>query len=423
MRASTIFALIVAVLIGLGAAVAVKASGWLMPAEAKREAPMPQILVTATNVFEGNYVEPSDVKLRPARNPDEAQLTKEGELLPPVTQAAIKRIARMNIPADTPIRKDMLEDVSAPPDVSARLLPGTRAVNVVVAKEHSAGCLIKPGDVVDVEFITSAVGADGTGSRGCTAIIARDALVVAKRNSLYPMPGSPRGPCPCNYTLAVNPYRAGLIEFAKDKGVIALHPQSNSDHKDRQLQGRVRDDGMVTASWTVPGSTDYADEDRRVAEYVRGGYVIGEKDLERVCRLGQAPTLSPSPPPVVTKVNDSTPPKRLDDYVAMQFTFVKPASALASGRNSANAGRQPGSPNTVTGPGSGRAVPAQSPSASNPGRSSNNLLASAAGSAGYGATNVNNSFSFRFPEAACAQGSSSARNYGPPAAPVATRRH
>lgn len=289
MRASTIFALIIAVLVGLGAAVAVKASGLLAPREAKKESPPPQVLVAANNLFEGNYLQASDVKLRPARNGEEVKMLKDGDLLPPMTQAAVKRVAKINIMADTPIRKDMLEDMNPPPDISARLLPNTRAVNVSVLKEHCAGCLIKPGDMVDVELITSVIGPDGTTTRGCTAIIARNAWVVAKRNSLYPMPGSVSGPCPCNYTLAVNAYRAGLIEFAKDKGIIALHPLSEAEKRDYEARLRPRGDGIVTASFSIPDSPEYADEDKRVAAYVSGNYVIGEKDLARLCQLAFTP--------------------------------------------------------------------------------------------------------------------------------------
>src|SRR5262245_8083998 len=110
MRASTMFALIVAVLLGLGVAVAAKATGIFSRGEVKKEAPPPMVLVAAANVFEGHCIQGSDVKLRPMRA-DEAELAKKGELLPPLTQAAVRRFVKVSIPADTAIRKEFLEDL------------------------------------------------------------------------------------------------------------------------------------------------------------------------------------------------------------------------------------------------------------------------------------------------------------------------
>ena len=100
MRASTLFAITVAVLLGLGAAVAAKAFGLfsrppLPPAAAKEEV---QVLVPTHNLFEGFTVQAADVKTRPLR-PDELPQYKEhkDDYLPAVPQAAVFRITKNNV--------------------------------------------------------------------------------------------------------------------------------------------------------------------------------------------------------------------------------------------------------------------------------------------------------------------------------------
>ena len=154
MRASTMFALIVAVLVGLGAAVAAKASGVFNRTEAKKEPPPIMVLAAANNIFEGNMIQQADVRVRPATL-QEAEQLKRGELLPPMVQAAMKRFAKMSIPADSAIRKDYLDDLAAPTDLRARVAPGMRAVNLAIPKHHAAGGLINVGDWVDIQLMAA----------------------------------------------------------------------------------------------------------------------------------------------------------------------------------------------------------------------------------------------------------------------------
>ena len=292
MRASTVFALVITILIALGVVIGIRASGILQPPVEEEEPAPPLILVAATNLFEGQSLEPTDVRLRPARTQEEVEALQAGELLPPVTQAVARRIAKINIPADTPLRREHLEDMAPPTDIAKRIPFGHRAVNIQVYKPTAAGCLAEPGDLVDVELVTTAEGTDANGqpiaARGCTAIIARNALVIAKRNNIWPV-NTPIGPqCPCNYTLAVNPYRAGLIEFAKDKGILTMHILGEAERREFE-QRFSSQDGTVAVSWSIPGSEEYANEDERVAAYLSGNYTIGEHDLARLCRLTYTP--------------------------------------------------------------------------------------------------------------------------------------
>src|SRR5205823_2555739 len=98
-----------------------------------------------------------DVRLRPAR-PEEIEAVRKGELLPPVAQAAARRFAKVSIPADTALRREYLEDLSAPADLRARLSPGTVAVNLALPKQHCAGGLIATGDWVNVQLMTAVEG-------------------------------------------------------------------------------------------------------------------------------------------------------------------------------------------------------------------------------------------------------------------------
>jgi Flp pilus assembly protein CpaB len=340
MRASTMFALIVAVLLGLGAAVAAKASGVFNRQEAKKEAPPILVLTAANNIFEGSMIQQADVRTRPATLQEIEQL-KRGELLPPMIQAAVKRFAKLSIPADAPIRKDFLEDLAAPTDLRARVAPGMRAVNLAIPKHHAAGGLINVGDWVDIQLMAAietpavplpggAAAAGGTTAQA--AIITRAARVVAKRNSLWPV-NTPLGPdCPVNFTLETNPYRAALIEFAKDKGTIVLLPVGDSDK--RSLEARRNDlmqssnpASIQSVSYNIADSNEYREEDKRVGNFLNGNYVINEGDLVRIFQLKYVP---PTPP---------SPERRMEKVVGISTAgFVKTGSRVNSGDSVAEEG-------------------------------------------------------------------------------------
>lgn len=295
MRASTLFALIVAVLLGLGVAVGAKASGLLSRGEPKKDVPSPMVLSAAVNIFEGTCLQANDVRLRPMR-PDEADAYKKGELLPALTQAAVRRFAKVNIPADTALRKDFLEDMTAPPNIKDRLAPGMNAVNVAVPKAHCAGGMINVGDWVNVQLVTNLDTPEGQ-STTAAAIIARAVRVVAKRNSLWPVLQPLAHDAPVNFTLETNPYRAALIEFAKQKGQLVLMPLSEAER--RGLEARRNDlfqgAGVVQASYSNPDSPEYRDEDARVAAYNQGAYAISDADLMRIFNLKIEPPVEPTP--------------------------------------------------------------------------------------------------------------------------------
>ncbi len=95
-----------------------------------------------------------------------------------------------------------------------------RAVNVSVSRDRSAGALIQTGEWVDVYLTTSFASGEYSGNR--TVLLATQAKVITKRNSLWPVFKPIPEDQPMDFTLEVNPYRAALIDFARNHGVISL---------------------------------------------------------------------------------------------------------------------------------------------------------------------------------------------------------
>lgn len=312
MRSSTMFALLAAVVLGLGVAVTVKATGLLNRTETKKEQPPTLVLATAINVFEGYCLQSADVRLRPIR-PDELKAYQNGELLPAMTQAAVRRFAKVNIPADTALRRDLLEDMSAPPTLKERISQGMEATNVAVPKAHCAGGMISVGDWVNVQLVSEISNGDGQ-TTTATALIARNVRVIAKRNSLWPVAAPLAYDAPMNFTLECNPYRAALINYVKDKGLLMLSPISEADK--RVLEARrheVMSQPLVqTVSYSIPESPEFRDEDLRVAAFLQGQYAVGQEDLMRLFQVKYVEP--PAPPP---------PPRRIE-----RFSGVKPVASL-----------------------------------------------------------------------------------------------
>src|SRR5262245_49237232 len=155
MRASTVFALTLAILIGLGAVVGARWAGYLGKTEPpKREV---QVLVAARNLFPGDVIESTAVKTRVLRPEEMAHYeANKQQYLPPVQQAAALRVPKRGIEADAPILREDLQEMVKPEPLHTRLLPNMRAVSLTLAKDQSAGGLIQVGEWVDV-YMTSAI--------------------------------------------------------------------------------------------------------------------------------------------------------------------------------------------------------------------------------------------------------------------------
>lgn len=300
MRASTIFALTMALLIGLGAVVGARYAGWIGKQEPppKKEKEI-QVLVAARNLFPGDVIESNWVKTRVLR-PEEIKHyeTNKDKYLPAVNGAAALRVPTRPIEADTPILRDDLKELVKPDPLHARLLPNMRAVNISVPKDQSAGGLIQVGEWVDV-YMTTTITNENHQEMTKTAPIAHRLRVIAKRNALWTVLRElPEGK-PVQFTIEANPYRAALIEYAKAKGVITLVPLSGAEQRlleekrIKVLNDAAEGKMLPVAFGAAPGANngDYDQEDGRVEGMNRGEYTVSSGDLVRIFDLK-----TPAPP-------------------------------------------------------------------------------------------------------------------------------
>lgn len=322
MRASMLAVIAVAAVVGLGVVFTVKTLGLLnpppqpvvevvqppppKPVPPPEPPPPPLVLVSTTHLFSGDTISPASIRPRYLR-PEEikAYEANKAAYLPGVPEITYFRNSARDVPADRPLMAADLKDPIKPESLNSRLLPGTRAVSVGVHKHHSAGGLIQVGDWVDVYLNTEVSRTDLPNTKiPHTGILVQQALVVAKRDTLYSIyaplvPGEP-----VNFTLATNPYRAALIEYGRSIGAISLVPVSSSEKK--RLDA-LRTDAMDDASklphgitFAKPGSVEYQNELDRIEQYTRGGLAIGNEDLAKVLNLKPIPPLPPptsAPPP------------------------------------------------------------------------------------------------------------------------------
>ena len=301
MRASTLFALTLAVLVGLGVAIAAKLSGFFSP---PAPAPTPavkkaevMVLAAARNLFAGDMLDPNGVRVRALRADELADYQKNKDnYLPPVPNAAFLRIARQNIEADRPILKSCLKELAKPEPLSQRLLPQMRAVNLVLAKDRSAGGMISVGDWVDVFVTCNVEGRNGATSTRTACLVAH-VRVVAKRNTLWPVYAPLPETKPVQYTLEVNPYRAALIDFISSRGQFLLSPLPLSEAKRleaERTQALDTREGVVRVHFLNAADPEAREEEGRVGAFLRGDLAVGEVDMMRIFGLNtDAPPRSP----------------------------------------------------------------------------------------------------------------------------------
>ena len=139
MRPSLLVTVALALLVGLGLVVGLKYAGLFNPPPEKKEVivaapPPPSVVVAARNLYAGDSIGPADIRVRPFTAAELSAFQKNtADYLPPVAEAAQFRAVAKNIEADQPITKDLLEPMSKPEPLHARLLPLTRAIDLQVA--------------------------------------------------------------------------------------------------------------------------------------------------------------------------------------------------------------------------------------------------------------------------------------------------
>jgi Flp pilus assembly protein CpaB len=291
MRASTLFGVTIASLLGLGAAVGAKYTGVFdrQPIAEKKDAVV-QILVAKNNLFEGMTATAADVRVRPLTE-DEVDFYKRNKdkFMPPLPEAAQLRVMARSVGVNEPLLKEHFQDQSVPEGVSQRLDPGMRAVNLVLPKERASGGVLRVGELVDVLLTTNiCTDAECTSPHTATATIARNLKIIVKRDTLWTV----MAPIPDNLalTLQANPYRAALIEYAKFKGLLTLVPSASAGLPKSASKG-----------FSDPETKEYRDEDARVKALLSGDLAVGEPDLERIFNL--RPMAARVPPTMIERYN------------------------------------------------------------------------------------------------------------------------
>ena len=317
MRGSMLAVLAIAVLAGLGTVAGVRYLGLLNPppppeppppppvveAPPPPPPPVPRILVSGRNVFPGEVLEPEYLQVRPLRPEEMADYEKnKAEYLPANPSVFYFRFLAKEVPTDQPLR---FSDLAPPKQMEAlhsRLFPGTRAMSVSIPKNRSAGGLIQVGDWVDVYLTTEVRRSDATAKSPYTTLLIPHALVVAKRDTLYPLrrplpPGEP-----IEFMLATNPYRVALLEYGRTIGQLSLVPVAEAD-KSRldQLREQAVNDPSITvaATFAPPGSPEYKAEVDRIQAYENGSLAIGNDELASLLKLPPIPTVIPAPPKTI----------------------------------------------------------------------------------------------------------------------------
>lgn len=327
MRLSLLAVIAVAVMIGLGVVFAVKALGLLTPPpplppppeQPKPEPPPPapppppSVVVPLRPLFAGDNINPQDVAVRPLR-PEEIKSYEQNkvEYLPPAVHITFFRTTARDIPPDQPLRYSDLTDPAKPKPLADRLPPGNRAVGIAVAKENCVGGLIQVGDWVDVYLITDVSRTDRPERVPHTGLLVPKAHVIAKRDTLYSVyaPLPPGEPIP--FTLATNPFRAELLEYARTVGMLALVPVSAEEKKRlNDLREAALQDPEVKMfiPFVAAGSKEYEQELARIDRYGRGTLTIGADELAEILNLPKPqPPVPPTPPVVIEKFSgtDST---------------------------------------------------------------------------------------------------------------------
>lgn len=305
MKASTLFVVSIALLIGLGSMAGARYLGLfekktVVVDQKVKDEPI-LVLVSNTDLYKGVAITANDVRVREL-HPGEKELYEQnrGNFMPPFVSAAHLRVPTDKIRADVPLlRKNFVEEQPEP--LSRRLDPDMRGVTVRVPKERCAGGLIQLGEYVDVWLntrINDAVNPNRSYTKN--ALLARECRIIAKRDNLRTVIQADDNTV--SFTLEANPYRAALIAYAQGKGEISLVP--NPSDKSRPLDPLPRESTMPR-TWSDMTSKEYRDEDMRVEGVRKGELSIGDADLERIFSIYPPP---PKIPPIrVLRINGISP--------------------------------------------------------------------------------------------------------------------
>ncbi len=289
MRASTLFGMTIAILIGLAVVFGVKSAGLFNRTPPKIEnKPAPKVLAAARNLFADMTCTSGEVTVRyVAEEEMDLYLKNKHKYMPAVPEAASFRILSRNVTAGEALLKEHFQDLGMPGSYKELLGNGMVAVNLQLPKERCVGGVLRKEDRVNV-FLTTTICADGDCSAPFTATapIAFNLRIIGKRDSIWSIMAPIDQSKPHSFTLEANPYRAALIEFAKNKGMLSLVPIGPNLH------------GKPGVGIFV---SDSKDEETKILSVTQSLMPITDQDLEEIFKLGPINRRQPlqRTPPVV----------------------------------------------------------------------------------------------------------------------------
>jgi Flp pilus assembly protein CpaB len=284
MRASTLFILVFALLVGVGTVFSVNYFGLLngKNGNGQKKDDLPYVLIAQKNLFKGVTATTEHVRVRQLTQEERVALNWDlikSKALPPMVEAAHSRVLKANVPANTPLMQDHFEDLRIPEPMGGRVAADHVVVYVHLPKNQAGGGIIQIDERVDV-FLTTTIcyTPDCRVREEMTAPIALNLRVVGKRDNLF----SVMAPVDnmVSLHLEANHYRAAIIEYAKRNGVITLVPTAHRSNM-----------GMVM--------TDSKEEANNAILVKTGAMRIGKETLMKIFgvkeRVAQQPVPAPQP--------------------------------------------------------------------------------------------------------------------------------
>jgi Flp pilus assembly protein CpaB len=256
-----VFAVVMALVAGLIFAWVVKTI-WFdkKPGAAAAPAALKRLTVAARNIRDKEEIRPQDIKTINVTEEEynrRLASAKDGKRVYLDGRKPVGRTTIAVVSAEDPVFEDQLEKYGYPAPVSTFLRPGMRAVVIEVP---STSAMIQVGDVVDV---LATLGHDNPLAKRVdttTATLAKNLKVVARFNSTRTAAQPPPGPRR-SYTLEATPYRAQLLELAKNVGCtfsLPVSPRQMNEEgatvgatpetgMDEPTDGRVTDEDLAKA--------------------------------------------------------------------------------------------------------------------------------------------------------------------------------
>ncbi len=261
-RASTVFAAIVAIVAGLVGAFLFKKFVLDKPNTAAAQSPvqpkvMREITVSAYNIVRCP-IQPSHYKKLKVTDEEYQAIVKKFQPLHPgspmlIGDQPLHRVPKVPIHTEEPIFEDQLEPLEFPLTIGERLRPGYRAAIVEVPAERA---MVQVGDQVDV---LATLQHDAFGPGGAATAILASGRCIARWGTIYPVccPADKKAPTR-QYTIEVTPCEFGLLELAKNMGasfaLSVTHRPENPDGPEVEgaaPAGFVKPDGMDQNCSTV----------------------------------------------------------------------------------------------------------------------------------------------------------------------------